>query len=83
MGRFQFKMAQVQVIHHTSEGDVFAWIQKILLTKSNAKTKTKEMMEETGLTRRRVEYLLNKLKENGTIKRIGPDKGGYRQVTKH
>lgn len=54
----------------------------LLLIKSNAKTTSKEMMRETGLTRRGVEYLLNKLKENGTIQRIGADKGGYWQLTK-
>ena len=54
----------------------------ITLIKSNAKTTGKEMMRETGLTRRGVEYLLNKLKENGTIQRVGPNKGGHWQVTK-
>ena len=37
---------------------------------------TKEMITATGLTRRGVEYQLNKLKEAGIIERIGPDKGG-------
>lgn len=61
----------LKTVEKTSEEKI------ILLIKSNAKTTSKEMIRETGLTRRGVEYLLNKLKGNGTIQRIGADKGGY------
>jgi len=39
------------------------------------------MMKITGLTRRGIEWNLAKHKKEGTIKRIGPDKGGYWGVT--
>ncbi|WP_373548269.1 ATP-binding protein [Haliscomenobacter sp.] len=65
----------LKTVEKTSEEKI------LLLIKSNAKTTSKEMMRETGLTRRGVEYLLNKLKENGTIQRVGADKGGYWQLT--
>ena len=60
----------LKAVEKTSEEKI------LLLIKSNAKTTSKEMMRETGLTRREVEYLLNKLKKNRTIKRVGADKGG-------
>jgi predicted HTH transcriptional regulator len=50
------------------------------LIKVNPKSTTKTMMVATGLTRRGVEYQLNKLKELGKIERIGPDRGGYWKV---
>ena len=51
------------------------------LIQRRPKVTTKKMIKATGLTRRGVEYNLNKLKNNGIIERIGPDKGGYRQLT--
>jgi ATP-dependent DNA helicase RecG len=52
------------------------------LIKNNPKSTTKNMMIATGLSRRGVEYQLNKLKASGEIERIGPDKGGYWKITK-
>jgi ATP-dependent DNA helicase RecG len=46
------------------------------LITANPKTTTKNRLFATGLTRRGVEYQLNKLKESGKIERIGSDKGG-------
>ncbi len=39
-----------------------------------------EIVELTGLSKRAVEWRLKKLREQGKLKRIGPDKGGYWQV---
>lgn len=50
------------------------------LITDNPKTTTKNRLLATGLTRRGVEYQLNKLKETGKIERIGSDKGGYWEV---
>jgi len=50
------------------------------LITDNPKTTTKNMISATGLTRRGVEYQLNKLKEIGKIERIGSDKGGYWKI---
>jgi ATP-dependent DNA helicase RecG len=46
----------------------------------NPKITREEMALKTGLSIRGVEYNLNKLKEEGLIKRIGPAKGGHWQV---
>lgn len=41
-----------------------------------------QLMERTGLTRRGVEWNLQKLKEKGKLRRIGSDKGGYWEIIK-
>jgi len=46
----------------------------------NPKITTEEMALKTGLSIRGVEYNLNKLKEEGLLKRIGPAKGGHWEV---
>jgi ATP-dependent DNA helicase RecG len=46
----------------------------------NPKITTKNMIKATGLTRRGVEYHLNKLKDSGKIERVGSDRGGYWKV---
>ncbi len=52
-------------------------VEKILrLIRKNPEITSKELQQETGLTRRGVEYNLGKLKSDGLIKRSGPDKGG-------
>ena len=51
------------------------------LIRENPKITTKDMTTATGLSRRGVEYQLNKLKESGKIERIGPDKGGVWKIT--
>jgi len=50
------------------------------MIRTNPKVTINEMIKTTGLTRRGVEYNLNKLKENGIIERKGPDKGGCWQI---
>jgi len=39
-----------------------------------------ELSKVTGLSRRGVEWNITKLKAEGKIKRIGPDKGGHWEV---
>jgi ATP-dependent DNA helicase RecG len=41
---------------------------------------TKELTRITGLSRRGVEWNIAKLKEEGRLKRIGPDRGGHWEV---
>jgi ATP-dependent DNA helicase RecG len=50
------------------------------LIQVNPKVTIKEMTKATGLTRRGVEYNLSKLKDNGSIERKGPDKGGFWEI---
>jgi ATP-dependent DNA helicase RecG len=56
--------------------------QKILdLLKENPYFGRKEIAEKLGsISESGVKYNLDKLKKNGTIKRIGPDKGGYWEI---
>ncbi|MEM3473639.1 MAG: winged helix-turn-helix transcriptional regulator [archaeon] len=56
-------------------------MEKILIAmKENPKITIKELEAVMGLTRRGVEWNINKLKREGKIIRIGPDKGGYWEV---
>jgi ATP-dependent DNA helicase RecG len=57
-------------------------VEKILgLIKESPKITQQEIMKKTGLTRRGVEWNLMKLKKERLIRRIGPDKGGYWEVS--
>ena len=56
-------------------------VEKILsLIKLNPHITQNQLSEETGLSRRGIEWNLKKLKETNTIKRIGPDRGGYWEI---
>ena len=56
-------------------------VEKIIdVITSNPRITQKELAEITGLTRRRIEWKLSKLKEEGILERVGPDKGGYWKV---
>jgi len=56
-------------------------VEKILfLIKENPKITIKEMQKTTGLSRRGVEWNITKLKKQGKIRRVGPDKGGHWEV---
>ena len=50
------------------------------LIKENPRITAKKLESITGLTRRGVEWNLKKMKENGTLKRIGSTKSGYWKV---
>ena len=65
----------------TVEKGVEKTVEKILeLIKSNPQITQKQIMDKTALTRRGVEWNLKKLKDEGRIKRVGPDKGGHWEV---
>jgi ATP-dependent DNA helicase RecG len=48
--------------------------------KDNNNITIKELQEATGLTRRGVQWQIQKLKDKGLINRIGPDKGGHWEI---
>ncbi len=53
-------------------------VVKILaLIKDNPKITQKELMDQTGLTRRGIEWNIKKLKEEGLIHRVGSARNGY------
>ena len=65
----------------TVEETVEETVEKILNTiKENPKVTVRELQEITGLSRKGVEYNIDKLKKNNRIKRMGPDKGGIWKV---
>ena len=45
--------------------------------KTNLFIKTREIADQTNLSLRTVDNMIAKLKQEGVLKRIGPDKGGY------
>ncbi|MFA6569313.1 MAG: winged helix-turn-helix domain-containing protein [Victivallales bacterium] len=52
-------------------------VEKILaLLRSNSRITQKEIISETGLSRRGVEWNLKELKKAGRIRRIGSDRSG-------
>ena len=56
-------------------------VEKIFdLIKSDPQITQKQIMDKTGLTRRGVEWNLKKLKDDGRITRVGPDKSGHWEV---
>lgn len=65
-----------------SEKTVEKTVEKIIsLIRENPTITAKQIEEMTKLSRRGVEYNLDKLKNEGRLKRIGADKGGYWKVT--
>ncbi len=67
----------------TVEETVEETVEKILKAiKENPKTTAKQLQETTGLSRRGVEYNLDKLKKEGRLKRTGSTKGGSWEVIK-
>ena len=66
-----------------SEKTVEKTVEKILeIIKKNPAVTQSYLAQETGLTRRGVEWNLKQLKQKGIIKRIGPDKGGHWEIDK-
>lgn len=69
------------ILFKSSEKTVGKTMGKLLgIIMENPKITREEMALKTGLSIRGVEYNLNKLKEEGLIKRIGPAKGGHWEV---
>ena len=55
--------------------------EKILkLIADNPNTTTKQLSEITGLSSAGIEKNIRQMKENGLIRRVGPDKGGHWKV---
>ena len=55
--------------------------EKILrFIKENPAITTSELAEKSGLTSKGIEWNIDKMKKDGLIKRIGPDKGGHWEV---
>jgi len=52
-------------------------VKIVHMISDNPKITIPEMAEALGITTRAVEKQIAKLKREGKIKRIGPDKGGY------
>jgi ATP-dependent DNA helicase RecG len=50
------------------------------LIKENPKVTTQEMADTLGIIRRTVTKHIKNLREQGVIKRVGPDKGGHWEV---
>jgi predicted HTH transcriptional regulator len=67
------------------KGGFFIGIEKtsqkiIALIKEDPNISTQDMANIIGVDRRNIARNIKKLQENGIIKRIGPDKGGYWEV---
>ena len=52
----------------------------IILIKENSSITLQELSDILGISVKGIEWQITKLKKLGIIKRIGPDKGGYREV---
>ena len=56
--------------------------EKILeAIRGNHRISAREIGEKVGISQRAVEKLLSRLKREGSLNRVGPDKGGYWEVT--
>ncbi|MBU3941157.1 MAG: putative DNA binding domain-containing protein [Nanoarchaeota archaeon] len=68
-------------LQKTREKTVEKTVEKILaLIKKYPKITQEELAEKTGLSRRGVEWNIDKLKKKRKLRRVGPDKGGYWEV---
>ncbi len=65
-----------------AESSVKSSVKILEAIKANKSITAKELSVNIGLSLRAVEKQLAKLKEDGVLKRIGPDKGGYWEVVK-
>ena len=75
--REYLRLALAETIQKTVEKTV----EKILLLmKENPKITISELSKQTGLSRRGVEWNIEKLKKEGRIRRIGGRKGGHWEV---
>lgn len=50
------------------------------LIREKKETTIRELSEKTGISEKGIEWQINKLKKEGVLRRIGPDKGGYWEV---
>ena len=75
-GNITFTMIKPSAFEAGYTGKILAMIE------SNPSITTDEMAEALGLARRSVTKQLTKLKNEGRIRRVGPDKGGHWEVIK-
>jgi len=54
----------------------------LLLLRQNTRLSALELAEEVGISSRKIEQNIARLKESGILRRIGPAKGGYWEVLK-
>lgn len=55
--------------------------QKIIsLIRNNPEITRTELAEQTGLSADGIKRQLKQLKDKGVIRRVGPDKGGHREI---
>jgi ATP-dependent DNA helicase RecG len=52
----------------------------IRLIRNKPSISTKQLSEETGISEKGIEWNIKKMKEEGILKRVGPDKGGHWEV---
>ena len=52
------------------------------LLRQNTRLSARELAEKVGISSRKIEQNIAKLKESGSLRRIGPAKGGYWEVLK-
>lgn len=64
----------------TREKEVVTREKILLLMKVSPKITTSQMAEKLGISPKGVEWQISKLKADGSIRRIGPDNGGYWKV---
>ncbi len=60
--------------------DIEKWGSGLKRIRKNPRITQKELMTEAGLGRRGIEWNISKLKKEGKLKRIGPDKDGRWEV---
>jgi ATP-dependent DNA helicase RecG len=56
--------------------------QILSLLRQNGRLTARELAEEVGISSRKIEQNIARLKESGTLRRIGPDRGGSWEVLK-
>ncbi|GLU55928.1 ATP-dependent DNA helicase [Dyadobacter frigoris] len=73
----------LKTVEETVEKTVEKTDEMILnLIKSDSRITTKAIQQITGLSRRGIEWQIQKLKDQKIINRIGPDKGGHWEIIK-
>ena len=77
----------LKTVEKTVEETVEKTVEKteeiiLKLIKSDSRITTKAIQQITGLSRRGIEWQIQKLKDQKIINRIGPDKGGHWEIIK-
>ena len=78
---YRIEIPYIPTLQGSNVGTTQKSTQKILeLIKENPKVTTQEMADTLGIIRRTVTKHIKNLREQGVIKRVGPDKGGHWEV---